>query len=353
MVSVRAGLAVAAALLLVGAGAATPTVADADDEFAVVPDGQHVEASVDDPAATESALAAELDVDRRDVRADADANTVEVLDGAVSTSEFVDALAAAGIEAGEDDVRARPAPATMERFDSVLSTRYEAAGVEANVTVRDDRLLVDPGDDAETAKELASVRGVELWATVPTQDGTTAEMVLTGDDVATVGSVQKSQDRAYVPVELTESGAESFQASMQEHGFAREDGVACDYDLDEPLGANLQGMDADERCLLTRIGDEVVYASGVSTGLAESFRTGEFAEDPKLRLVAPTEADAETIEHLTRSGSLPAETTVTASDEGSLRESGRAVTGDGTGFGPLAALAGVAGALLLARITRR
>ncbi|QLD90824.1 hypothetical protein HWV07_17960 [Natronomonas salina] len=353
MVSGRAGLAVAAALLLVGAGAATPAVADADDEFAVVPAGQHVEASVDDGAAVESALVDELDVDRRDVRADADANTVEVLVGDVSTSEFVDALDAAGIEASENDVRDRPTLATVERFGSVLSTRYESAGVEANVTVREDRLVVNPGDDAETAKELASVRGVELWATVPTKDGTTAELVLTGDDVATVESVQKSQERAYVPVELTEPGAESFQASMQEYGFTQADGVACDYDVDEPLGANLQGMDADERCLLTRVGDEVVYASGVSTGLAESFRTGEFAADPKLRLGAQTEGDAEKIEHLTRSGSLPAETTVTATDDGSLAESGRAVTSDGAGFGPLAALAGVVGALLLARVTRR
>lgn len=353
MVSGRAGLAVAAAILLVGAGAATPAVADADDEFAVVPEGQHVEAPVDDGAAIESALADELDVDRRDVRADAVEDTVEVLVGDVSTAEFVDAFDAVGVETSEEEVRDRPAAATMDRFESVLTTRYESAEVEANVTVEDDRLLVDPEDDAETAKDLASVRGVELWATVPTRDGTTAELVLSGDAVSGVGSVQESQERAYVPVELNESDAEAFQASMQEYGFAREDGVACDYDREEPLGANLQGMDADERCLLTKMGDEVVYASGVSADLAERFRTGEFADEPEFHLGVPTEADAEKIEHLTRSGSLPAEATVTASDEGSLWDSGRAVTGDGPGFGPLAAMAGVVGALLLARVTRR
>lgn len=322
---------------------ATETGAEA---FAVVPEGMHVEAPVEDERAAERHLAAELGVDRRDVRVAAPAGVVEVLVADVTRTEFVAALETIGVYVEESEVRDRPSEGTMAAFERVLERRFEAVDYGGEVTARRDALLVEPARNGARVRELATVRGAEVWAAAPRGDGHGVERVVTAEDVSHVGEARAAErgEGGYVPVGLSHAAAEAFAASMRELDFDREGGTACRYDRERSLEGNLREMD-DDRCLLTVVGEEVVFASGVGPGLAEAFRTGEFTVDPALRVGTATEAEAETVELLLRSGPLPAEVSLASPDAVTSGEGGDAddTAGIGAGFGPLAALtAGIA-----------
>lgn len=328
--------------------------ADGNEAFAVVPEGLYVEAPVDDPG-LEARLTGELGVEERAVRVDSDADTVEVLSGDVTAAEFVAALDAAGIRVDEAAVRDRPTDETMTDIEAILQRRYAETPVEATVEVRGGHLLVDPSKHGERARELATTEGVRMLATVPDGDGHGTVPVLTSRDFRNVGAASQSAGSAYVPVTLTQDAGESFQAAMREHGYAREGGTVCEYDLDRSRQGNLRELGPEQRCLLTVTGDEVVYASSVAPGLADAFRDGSFGRNPTFRIVAADLETARELELYIRTGSLPTAVTIQSPENVSWDAGDRidAATADGPGFGPLPAVVGLLGVLGVGRIRRR
>lgn len=339
---------------LVGTLGSGLAAADGDEAFAVVPEGMHVEASVDDPG-LESQLAAELGLEERAVRVRTDADAVEVLSGDVTAAEFVAALEAVGIGVDEADVRDRPTDETMERIGAVLEERYATTSVQATVEVRGGHLLVDPSTNGERARELASTTGVRMLATVPEGDGHETVTVLRSGDYSQIGGASQSRGSAYVPVTLTDDAGEAFQAAMREHGYAREGGTECNFDRQRSLERNLRALGPEERCLVTVYGDEVVYASGIAAGLADAFREGSFAANPQFRIHTRDLETARELETALRSGSLPTAVAIRSPEEVSWDASDRidAATSDGHGFGPLVALLGLLGGRLVGRTRRR
>lgn len=207
---------------------------------------------------------------------------------------------------------------------------------------------------------------VAVKAQVPTDDGGTRNVtVLTAADVASVGSVDVSRSgQPFVTVTLTASGAEAFASDLERLGFADRDGTRC--------------ADGSGRCLHTVVDGEVVYSAGVSPGLAETFRSGEFVADPRFRFVTANESSARDLAAALRANA-PGVTTTTGTaasdaaatpttaatadgDDGATEgEAGGADAGSddtGTdggslpGFGAVAALAALCGFLVVAHRRR-
>lgn len=187
-----------------------------------------------------------------------------------------------------------------------------------------------------------------LVALYETDDGAVVrETVIRPDDVAEVGPVERDSRTGapYVTVTLTEAGAENFTEAMLAAGFG--DGGTCRY---ESAGASDPG-----ECLLTVVDGDVVYSAGTSQDLGRSIRNGEFADDPRFRLVASNESQAEALRaaFAGENGSAPGETTAepTAATTTTADDGGASVPG----FGSAVALAAVVLALAsgLARERRR
>lgn len=136
-----------------------------------------------------------------------------------------------------------------------------------------------------TANETADYGVVALYET---DDGEVVrETVLTPDDVAEVGAVERDSQTGtpYVPVTLTETGTENFTEAMLAAGFG--DGGNCRYESASGSGPG--------ECLLTVVDGEVVYSAGVQAELGEEIRSGAFAEDPRLIMTTENESQAESL----------------------------------------------------------
>lgn len=164
-----------------------------------------------------------------------------------------------------------------------------------------------PGDETTAPPTTAPAEPVEYGlVALYTEDGELVREVAVGpEDVASVGAVDQNPQTGgyFVPVTLTERGAENFTETVLAAGFA--DGASCRYD-DRP--------DDPGECLLTVAGGEVIYSAGVEPELGRSIERGEFAEDPKFVLNANNESNAERIRAALADG-LTTTTATTPDDE--------------------------------------
>jgi preprotein translocase subunit SecD len=123
-----------------------------------------------------------------------------------------------------------------------------------------------------------------IVAYYPSESGTYVnETVATGASFVEVGAVERGPGGQYfVPATLNESAAETFAATMVEHGYAN--GTHCSF----TSYANVSG-----RCLLTVDDGDVLYSAGIAPSLGESFANGDFVADPRFRLTVQSETAGE------------------------------------------------------------
>lgn len=256
------------------------------------------------------AIAGELaNVSMRAVFVDRDAGVVEVRADA-DPGSLVAALGESGVEVSGDGVSAGVTNATREEIVSVVRDRLAAAGYgDASVTLDDAdgraHVVLDvPGATRAEVRDLLADRGrVRLVAAFPTSGesggGRRRVTLATQGDFQRVGAVQAPNGARppSVPVTLTSEAARDLTEMLVEHGFTDEGVSSCRWqdDADDP-----------GYCIYTVVDGEVRYAAGMSPGLAEAMRTGEWVEDPKFLMQTADASAARALRRNLVAGSLPA-----------------------------------------------
>ena len=247
-----------------------------------------------------------------------DSGALEVLGADVSEEEFRSALDDSGYSYGS--ITAGSTQQTRDEIVKILGARLDEEGIEATVyeaeTESEQYIVVAvPEADESTASELLSSRGaVSIDIYYYDSDGAyTDETGLTRDDFRSVGSAtDDAQSGPHVPVSVDADAAEAFQQQLVDTGVAQEGGSQCTYENDP---------DTTDPCLLL-VEDETVRNSfGMNPGLAETMRDGSWAEDPMFVLTTRSLEEAQQIAVYLRSGALPVEPSLTASEKPPVAES--------------------------------
>ena len=274
------------------------------------------EAQFEDGNQVERQVANELGVELIDVRASRQSETVEVFNRSVSEDEFQSALEASNVSHGEirDGVTDQTRQDIVETLDRKIGESGLAGGtVTQSTTASGQRYIVitAPNRDREELRDLIQDRGdVRIDATFPAENGSgyAQETVLRGEDLDVGSSVQQDQRTGeyYVSVTINNRGAaEDFASNLTQAGFA-ENPSSCAYDLDRENNTD------PGYCLLTIVDDEIVYAAGVRSNLAQSFQNGDFNEDPSFRMTARSEEEASDLRLNLQAGRLAAPLNYTA-----------------------------------------
>jgi preprotein translocase subunit SecD len=234
-------------------------------------------------------------------------NTVEVTAEGITTDDLAAALAAA--EYDHETVRAGVTETTREEVVRILQNKINEAGLSGGTVQQvttaqgDNYVLVEvPNQDASSVRDLVGERGtVVIEAYYPTENGSSyaRDVVLQQEDFQSIGTAQESDaGGAYVPVTVSESVAPDFQTAMQDTGLAQPGGTRCTYQAD---------TESTEPCLLLVVNGEVTNAFGMSPGLADSMRSGEWAGNPVFQLQTTNVSEAQEVSINLRAGALPAQ----------------------------------------------
>ncbi|WP_416840308.1 preprotein translocase subunit SecD [Haloferax sp. DFSO52] len=286
---------------------------------------EDVEFNGDTERVVEQQVAAQIpDADAADIiaRQGAESNTVEATIENVSTDELGQALDAAGYTHGE--VRDGVTETTREETVRVLESKINEAGLsggtvqQVTTATGEHFILVEvPNRDRQDVVDLVGERGtVQIDIYYPTTENgsrvyETREAVLTQADFTSIGTAQEPQTGggAFVPVSVRDEPAEDFQQDVVETGLAQQGGTRCTY-MDE------DGRDTTDACLLLVVNGEVVNAFGMSPGLADGMRSGEWADAPSFQLQTRNTTEAQEIAINLRAGALPAKLDLSGEDGG-------------------------------------
>ena len=243
--------------------------------------------------------------------------TVEVLDADISEQTFRSAIEASGYSYGS--ITAGATQQTFDEIIDILIARIDEADFEASVyeaeTDSEQYIVVGVSAvDESTARELLSSRGavsIEIYHDV---DGEYSyETGLTREDFSSVGSAsQGDRSGPHVPVTVESAAAEAFQQQLVDTGVAQPSGSRCTYEQDP---------DTTDPCLLVVEDEGVRTAFGMNPSLAETMRDGSWAEDPSFILTTKSFEEAKQVSLYLRTGALPIELSITASDEPPVAES--------------------------------
>jgi preprotein translocase subunit SecD len=238
----------------------------------------------------------------------APSNTVEVTAEGVATDDLAAALDAAGYGLSDDGtVREGVTETTRQEVVRILENKINEAGLsggtvqEVTTAQGDNFILVEaPNQDASSVRGLVSERGtVVIEAYYAAGGGNyTRETVLQQENFQSIGTAQDGSSGPYVPVTVSEPIAPEFQQSMRDTGLARQGGTRCTYQADAT---------STEPCLLLVVNGEVTNAFGMSPGLADSLRTGEWAGNPVFQLQTTNVSEAQEVSINLRAGALPAQ----------------------------------------------
>ena len=233
--------------------------------------------------------------------------TVEMVDPDVSDSEFAEAMDAAGYE--YDEIRDGLTAETREEAISVLEGKVNQAGLSGS-TVQEVAtgtgeffILVEvPGEDRQDVIDLIQERGevrIDIYHQDDDGEYTTEREALTRNDFQSIGTAsQNDQSGPHVPVTVRQDSAEEFQDLVVETGVAGPQGSQCTYEQDP------QNTDP---CLLLVVDGEVVNSFGMNPGLADSMRSGSWAQDSSFILTTNSFEEAQLISINLRAGALPAQ----------------------------------------------
>jgi preprotein translocase subunit SecD len=262
-----------------------------------------VDVTRNNEAAIAEEVSAALDVDRRDVRARPDGDTVEVYQD-VAPSALEGALTDAGYE--PDSVSVGVTSATRDNIVSIIESKVDATGlggadvydIQTQGGDRSHYVVVEvPGQNATEVQDLIRGRGeVELWAFHPENGNQTNTTVLRGDELVEVDQPTRNQEgRPIVPVQLSDAAGERFASDMRQLGFTSQDGIS-----------NCQFPNSGY-CLLTVLDGEVVYDASMSGGLANDLESGTFTNNPTFTITANSMEEARNLQVNLQAGALPAD----------------------------------------------
>jgi len=234
-------------------------------------------------------------------------NTVEVTAEGVTTDELTAALDDAGY--GYETTREGVTETTRQEVVRILQNKINEAGLSGGTVQQvttaqgDNYVLVEvPNQDASSVRDLVGERGtVVIEAYYPTENGSgyARDVVLQQEDFQSIGTAQEGDaGGAYVPVTVSEPVAPEFQTAMQDTGLAQPGGTRCTYQAD---------TESTEPCLLLVVNGEVTNAFGMSPGLADSMRSGEWAGNPVFQLQTTNVSEAQEVSINLRAGALPAQ----------------------------------------------
>ncbi|QLG29473.1 preprotein translocase subunit SecD [Halorarum halophilum] len=272
---------------------------------------QEVEIGNESLADVERSVAANLDgTDANDVIArqtGPTTGTVEVVDRNVTTDELSTALDQAGYAHG--DVTDGVTDTTLQETVRVLESKINEAGLSGGsvttttTTGGEDFVLVQvPNQDRSDVLELVSSRGsVSIVAYHPSENGSgyTNTTVIRQEDFQRIGGAQQGEQGPgpHVQVAVKDGEAQRVQQSFVDTGVAQQGGTTCTY---ESNPGNTQP------CILVVRDGNVVSSFGMDPGLAQSMRSGEWAENPTFILVTGNFSDAQQVAVDLRAGALPA-----------------------------------------------
>ena len=234
-------------------------------------------------------------------------NTVEVTAEGVTTDDLAAALEEA--EYDYETTREGVTESTRQEVVRILQNKINEAGLSGGTVQQvttaqgDNYVLVEvPNQDTSSVRDIVGERGtVVIEAYYPTENGSeyARDVVLQQDDFQSIGTAQESDGGgAYVPVTVSESVASEFQTAMQDTGLAQPGGTRCTYQAD---------TESTEPCLLLVVNGEVTNAFGMSPGLADSMRSGEWAGNPVFQLQTTNISEAQEVSINLRAGALPAQ----------------------------------------------
>jgi len=280
-----------------------------------------------DASTVQSDVAAELGVEATDVTVrfageygDVTQQTtiVEVTTENVTTEELDTALSEAGYPA--DDAQDGVSQVTRETAVSVLRQKVNEAGLSggtvqsvSTATGEHFVLIEVPNENQSTVRDLVDSRGqVLVQAYHPTEnDSYERTTIMTSDDLQQVGAAQQPQQggQPQVPIVVRDDRAEEVQQGFVDTGLAQDGGTRCQYE---------ENPDSTEPCILVVQDGQVVNSFGVRDSLADSMRSGEWAEDPSFVLTTTNLSEAQQVAVNLRAGALPARLAVGEDGEGSL-----------------------------------
>jgi preprotein translocase subunit SecD len=247
----------------------------------------------------------------------ANEGTVEVTVENVTMAELREALTGAGYAytSVEDGVT----ETTRQETVDVLQNKINEAGLsggtvqQVTTTTGQNFILIEvPNQDRSDVLDLVGERGtVVISAYYPVeQNGTTtyeSREILQQDDFQSIGTATDGRTGPFVPVTVKSGAAEDFEQDVVETGIAQQGGTTCTYE-ENPNGT--------EACLLLVVNGDVVNAFGMSPGLAESMRSGEWANAPSFQLQTRNLSEAQQVAINLRAGALPAKLDLSGPDGG-------------------------------------
>jgi preprotein translocase subunit SecD len=282
---------------------------------------EEVQFGGDDPRTVEQAVADQLaNATPADVTArltEQNAGTVEVTAENITQEQLASALQQSNYEYAT--VRDGVTETTRQETVRVLQNKINEAGLsggtvqQVTTATGQHYVLVEvPNRDRADVLELVQERGtVVIEAYYPTQRNNSTfydtRQVLQQDDFQSIGTAQESPQGPFVPVTVKDGVASQYQQAMQETGLSQPGGTRCEYE---------RNPNSTEPCLLLVVNGDVVNSFGMSPGLADSMRTGEWAQDPTFQLQTRNLSEAQQVAINLRAGALPAKLDFTGSDGG-------------------------------------
>ena len=267
----------------------------------------------DSQGSVSAAIADELpDTDTTDVIArqefEDEPGTVEVVNPDIGESQFADAMDAAGYDHG--GVRDGVTQTTRDEAIEVIEGKVNQAGLSgASVQQVTDGtgffILVEvPGEDRQDVLQLLEERGevrIDIYHQNDEGEYVTERAALTRDDFDSISGAQQGGDGTgpHVPVTIRQDDniAEDFQSLVVDTDVAQTGGSQCRF-FDDPENT--------DSCLLLVVDGEVINAFGMNPGLADSMRSGSWAQDSSFILTTTSFEEAQQISINLRAGALPA-----------------------------------------------
>jgi preprotein translocase subunit SecD len=250
--------------------------------------------------------------------------TVEVYQD-IPPKQLGDALRQTSANTSEMEVSDSVTQATYNEAEETLQARFMQTGlsggeVTQTVSANGERYLLVkvPNQNQEEVLRLIGDRGLlRVEGVYPSgqENGSytySEETVVTIADIQSVGQIETERQRAGVPLTLTDDGADKYVQFLQENQYLTEQNVSsCDIQPSSTGGVQARGY-----CMLTFKDSEYLHGGGISPGLAEEMRSGQFEQSPTILLVAQNESEARNLQVTLRAGAMP---TDVALEEGTVQ----------------------------------
>lgn len=279
-----------------------------------------VQVDRDDRANVSRSIASELAVEGYDVRIRytsaerVDVATVEVYQD-IDSQRLAAALENTSADTSEMELSDDLSEATYDEAEATLRARIMQTGlsggqVTQSVSTNGDRYLVVkvPNEDQQEVLDLIGKRGLlRVDGVYPVEAGNgtyeyESETIVTQSDIHSVGQIDESNGQPGVPVTLTDEGAKRYVEFLDANGYLTEEGIGnC-----AVRGGGASNLETRGFCLLTFQDDEFMHGGGISSGLADQMKSGQFYQSPTIVMITEDRNEARELQVTLRAGAMPA-----------------------------------------------